>query len=372
MEWQAAHSTSLDPQIALRQAAAKIRDAFGGGEADFAILVASSSYGDGLESLPALACDLLGTETVVGCSSYVPIAGGEELTAPSVALLCGRGDLKPLLHVDDLRDLPDSDGSPSHWRQRLGMPLSQGSLIFADPYSPPGVEDFLEGLGYAWPGAALAGGFASGDPGRCAVFAGRRCLRRSLVLLSFPEEVMRSTYCLGCRPFGPVYRVTSCQGPLLRALDDRRPVELLRELSDTLPHRDRELMRQSLFIGIESEAFGDDEDEIWLPRALRGVEAGSGALLIGENLPQGCRVRFLLRDPSTRLPTLADALAQKHPSALVLSSCLSRAGHDGDAFTLARLLPGTPHIGFHASGEITRVRQSPRLLGMSAVCALFE
>src|SRR2546427_12598430 len=82
----------------------------------------------------------------------------------------------------------------------------------------------------------------------------------------------------GCRPIGRPMLVTRCDRNTLFELDQRPPLECLRELHEALPPRDRELFRHSLFLGWEmQEDEADDRRGGLLARNLAGVARATGA-----------------------------------------------------------------------------------------------
>ena len=94
--------------------------------------------------------------------------------------------------------------------------------------------------------------------------------------------------------------VTRCQGNVVQELDSQPPLEVLRELYGSLPARDQELFRTSLFVGVEMR---QDQVEYrageLLVRNLVGMDPDSGALAIGAPLHPMQVVQFLLRDART-------------------------------------------------------------------------
>jgi len=92
---------------------------------------------------------------------------------------------------------------------------------------------------------------------------------------------------------------TRCHGNVLHEVDGRAPLEVLRELHPSLPPRDQELFRHSLFLGVEMR----QADRIPRGRAAGAQPHGDGSQ---DGRPGGGRgaapmqvVQFLLRDART-------------------------------------------------------------------------
>jgi small ligand-binding sensory domain FIST len=150
--------------------------------------------------------------------------------------------------------------------------------------------------------------------------------------------------------------------------------------------RDRELFRSSLFLGIEmKEALAEYHPGDFLVRNLVGLDARSGALVVGARLHDGQVVQFHLRDAETSARDLEERLA-RYRSALpappsdagaLLFSCLGRGqflygrpDHDSAAF--ARHLGRIPLAGFFCNGEIGPVEGRTFLHGYTSAFAIFR
>src|SRR2546425_1260926 len=98
---------------------------------------------------------------------------------------------------------------------------------------------------------------------------------------------------------------TRCQGNLLQEVDGHPPIEVLRELYPSLPPRDQELFRHSLFLGIEMRDSVEYHEGELLVRNLMGMDPRTDALVVGAALQPMHVVQFLLRDARTAEEDLA-------------------------------------------------------------------
>src|SRR4051794_37223381 len=128
-----------------------------------------------------------------------------------------------------MADLPDPDGDPGVWRQRLGLPpeSSPAFLVLAEPFSLNAAA-LLAGLDAAYPDARKAGGLASGgrSPGANALFLGGDARRQGAVGVALSGAVALETIVAqGCRPIGKPMLVTRAQKNLILEVDGRPPTE---------------------------------------------------------------------------------------------------------------------------------------------------
>jgi len=187
----------------------------------------------------------------------------------------------------------------------------------------------------------------------------------------------------GCRPIGNPLIVTRCQGNVVQELDSQPPLEVLRELYGSLPARDQELFRTSLFVGVEMR---QDQVEYrageLLVRNLVGMDPDSGALAIGAPLHPMQVVQFLLRDARTATEDLArmldrSAARRSPPAGALLFSCLGRGAHlfgrpDHDTDLFREKVGQVPLGGFFCNGEIGQVGGATFLHGYTSSFALFR
>jgi len=189
----------------------------------------------------------------------------------------------------------------------------------------------------------------------------------------------------GCRPIGKPMIVTRCRGGLLEELDQRPPVEVLTELYGSLDARDRELMRHSLFLGIEMRADRIEyEPGELLVRNLIGADEDTGALAVGAELRPMSVAQFVLRDAHTAEEDLQRLLdrhrrsgAAGRPAGALLFSCVGRGAglfgaSDHDTALFEEKLGPAPLGGFFCNGEIGPVGGTTFLHGYTSAFALFR
>ena len=165
MQWVSALSTRPSLESALKEVVEQAdRDLEG--QADLALIFISSAFASEYSRLMPLLRELLPVPALLGCGGGGVIGtnrGGltEEVEgSPAVSLSLARlpGVNVRTFHVG-AEELPDLDSPPDTWVDLLGVPAQEEPqfIILADPFSAK-INDLLQGLDYAYPGAVKVGG----------------------------------------------------------------------------------------------------------------------------------------------------------------------------------------------------------------------
>ena len=402
MQWVSALSTRPSLESALREVVEQA-DRQLDGPADLALIFISSAFASEYSRQMPLLQELLPVAAILGCGGGGVIGtnrGGitEEVEgAPAVSLSLAR---LPSVNVRTFHvsgeELPDLDSPPDTWVDLLGVPAEEEPqfIILADPFSAK-INDLLQGLDYAYPGAPKVGGLAGGDGSRgAALFCDYQLYREGTVGVALSGNIVLETIVAqGCRPIGHPYRVTEGERNILLKLEEqtddsgsrgieRSPLEALRELVQTLSEADRELAQHSLFVGLVSDEFKMTlEPGDFLIRNLLGVDPKVGAIAIGDRVRPGQRIQFHLRDARTSAEDL-EVLLDRHQRAAedrgtssagaLMFSCLGRGeglyGQSNfDSRLFGKYLKNIPLSGFFCNGEIGPVGGSTFLHGYTSV-----
>jgi small ligand-binding sensory domain FIST len=288
--------------------------------------------------------------------------------------------------------LPDLDGSPQAWVDLVGVdPASEPQfVVFVDPLSD-GINDFLAGLDYAYPGMPKIGGLASAGFGstRSGLFCGDRFHREGAVGMALSGNIVLDTIVAqGCRPVGSPYWVTESERNVILGLSAdgepdqsaKPPLEMLRDMVAALDEADQELARDALFVGIAQNAFKQTlEPGDFLVRNLLGFDPRQGALAIGDRVRAGQRIQFHLRDAAASAEDLEvlmrryrkTAIGKPKPVGALMFSCLGRGkglyGESNfDSGVFADYVE-IPLAGFFCNGEIGPVEGATFLHGYTSV-----
>ncbi len=391
MKWTSALSEQPVLEDAIAECGVAIKSSVGDADLDLAVAFISPHYEDSYDRVADLMAESLGAKHVFGCSGGGVIGNGIEIEQrPGISVTAAvlpNVDIRPVhLQVDGL---PDLDASPDKWVDLFGVAPDRDPhfVMLADPYSFP-VQNLLMGMDYAYPRATKIGGLASGASrqGGNALFLDGEVLRNGAIGLALDGNITVDTVVAqGCRPIGQPMRISKSERNMLLELDDVPPMEVLRNLLQTLPDRDQDLIRHSLFLGVVMDELIDNPVQgDFLIRNVVGMDQSTGGLAIGEMLKEGQLVQFHLRDAETSSDDLQAVLsryADEHrendiPGAL-LFSCLGRGeylygkpNHDTDLFR--DKLGDVPLGGFFCNGEIGQVSGTTFLHGYTSSFGLFR
>jgi small ligand-binding sensory domain FIST len=285
---------------------------------------------------------------------------------------------------------PWPDQTPDGWRDTLDLASEPWAkfILIADPFTFD-TETFVRRFDESFPLSVKMGGLASGgtQAGDSSLFLGGQVYRSGLVGVALQGDVeIDPIVAQGCRPIGAPMFVTGCRDNMLLELDGRRPGQVLEELYAKAEARDRQLMRSSLFLGLEMDA---DQQEYqhgdFLIRNLLGMDAENGAVFVAAALRPGQVVQFHLRDARTsaddlelRLTAYARRIDPRcAPEGALLFSCLGRGAHlygtpDHDSRALRRRFGDLPLGGFFCNGEIGPVQGRTFLHGYTSAFGIFR
>ncbi|MBA2443604.1 MAG: FIST C-terminal domain-containing protein [Rubrobacter sp.] len=394
MKWATAISWNTALGEAVSECVEEVRAELGEGAVSLALVFATPHFADGYDRLPGLVGELLGPEALIGCSAGGVIGGGEEVEhLPALTLTAARlpGVRVDAFHLSGGRALPDLDGPPEAWEELVGVRSTEEPqfVLLADPFSAsPGA--LLSGLDYAFPGSAKIGGLASGAnaPGRGALFLGGEAFAEGIVGAVLRGDVVVDTVVAqGCRPIGGVAQVTRAEGNILYELDGRPAFSFIEDMFAGLGERDRKLAGTALFVGVLMDEWKEEPGPgDFLIRNLIGIDPQKGAVVVGENLQEGMRVRFHLRDAEASAEELHAVLtgyersrgvSPEEVSGALLFSCLGRgeglyeeANFDTGVFR--EHLGPVPVGGFFCNGEIGPVGGTSFLHGYTSSFGLFR
>ncbi|CAK0754140.1 Small ligand-binding sensory domain FIST [Gammaproteobacteria bacterium] len=163
----------------------------------------------------------------------------------------------------------------------------------------------------------------------------------------------------GCIPIGPSRQVTDCERNLIRTLDGRPAIDVLREDIGELLARKLNRINGYIFTGLLIPNTND-----YTVRNLIAIDRGQGWIAIGEWPRIGQSILFCRRDANQARENLEKILANlmrrvpRPPQAALYFSCFSRGerifGIAGIEQRLIRSYLGDiPLIGFYANGEVS-------------------
>ena len=391
MKWSSASSDNSSMEEALDRCVASVREDLGSETVDLAVVFASPHHREAYERISEMVTERLSPKHIIGCSAGGVIGGGREIEQRAgfslTAALLPRVSVTPF-HVEN-ESLPDLDASPSAWESLVGTTPDEYPqfLLITDPFTIRS-DNLLLGLDYAFRHSVKIGGMASGgqQPGSNALMLDGEVHRSGAVGLAFHGDVVIDTIVAqGCRPIGKPMNLTRCNDNVLLELDGAPALEVLRDLYQVLSERDKELARNSLFLGVVMDEFQEHPQlGDFLIRNIVGMDPRSGALAIGERLREGQIVQFHLRDAQTSTEDLTamvnqyrDRYRETGVEGALLFSCLGRGVYlygqpDHDTGIFRDAMGEIPVGGFFCNGEIGPVQGTTYLHGYTSSFGLFR
>ena len=269
-----------------------------------------------------------------------------------------------------------------------GLPdLREGdrlALMLADPWTLPADNAMAAFVRDGRP-LPLAGGLVSGGQRRGD---SRLLLDRAVfdngavgVVLGDPAPIS-VVVSQGCRPIGDPMTVTRSEGTTVFQLAGRPALERIRDVITALDEPDQALAVRGLHVGIarddrvEGTAAAD-----YVIRGLLGVDAATGAVTVGDEVPIGSVIRLHLRDADSADADLREVvrIAGDHtdPAGAYLFTCNGRGtsmfpSPDHDAEVVSSGLGTLAVGGFFAAGEIGPVGGGNHLHGFTAVMLVVD
>lgn len=411
MKWVSALSTRPFLEAAVEEVVTQARSLLDVSP-DLGFVFISSAFASEYSRLLPLLREKLPDVPIVGCSGGGVIGvnqRGKVLEAegePALSLTLAH---LPNVNVHPFyvsaSDLPDLDSPPDAWAELIGVAIADqpSFVLLAEPFSAR-INDLLQGLDFAYPGAAKVGGLASSGVlggSSTGLFCNNRFYREGAVGVALSGNIVLDTIVAqGCRPIGQTFYVTEGERHIILNMkeDDgsgnwsenckvnRSPLEQLRDLVQGLNEDDRQLAQQNqIFVGVAQNEFKQSlEQGDFLIRNLIGVDPRVGAIAIGDTIRPGQRIQFHLRDAETSAEDLDVLLrryvqaARSHPSPVgsLMFACLGRGeglygepNFDSQLFTEHLDIPIS---GFFCNGEIGPVGHNTFLHGYTSVFGIFR
>ena len=388
MLWASAISTAQRLDAAVADALEHIERQLDSQDPDLVCAFVTRDFGAEQANLRRLLQQRWSDALLFGCCASGVIGAGREIEQEAAVAICAAilpGVKLTPVHVES-SELPPVFAERPAWEAALHVSAATRPqfLIITDPFTFP-AEDILPGLDRAFPGCLKIGGLASGgrQPGSNLLYLGHNTYRSGAIVLALSGNVqMDSIVAQGCRPIGDPMFVTACHGNLLRELDGSSPRDVLTALYERLNARDRELVGQSLSIGLAMPGQGPSiQSGDFLIRNVLGVDPQSGALWVGAKMEPNSVVQFHVRDALSSAQDLERALTRfrsEHyapPASVLLFSCVGRGAGlygspDHDSNVLRRSLGDLPIGGFFCSGEIGPVQGLTQVHGYTSAIAL--
>lgn len=374
-------STGADLRVAAAEAGTDARQALGGRPADLAVVFCSGGHLAEPHAALEGVHEALSPVALSGCGAGGVLGRGREhegVTAVVVwAAAFGGGQAQPF----------HAQAAPGIGGEVCvdGLPDAQGAsaiLLFPDPYSFP-ADRALASLGEQAPGVPVLGGLSSARTldGEAALLLGDDVLGGGAAGVVLRGVEVLPCVSQGAAPVGPLLEITDVDGHVIRELDGRSALRVLREAMESLSDREREMVSGGLLLGVEvgvSDHGGCD----FLVRGIIGADPQAGTVTVGAPVEPGRLVRLHARDAASAGNDLRDALELRRealgadPAGALVFTCNGRGRGmfgmpDHDSGAVDEVLGGAPCAGFFAAGEIGPVGGANVLHGFTATVAVF-
>jgi small ligand-binding sensory domain FIST len=370
--WETKTSSPERVASAFAQALGQVRNPAG------ALVFASGALAGDLESV-ARAIAGHGTQvplTVVAAGGVLTERGEieDQSAAAGVVWAGGRSEIVEIVPGDD------DDVSESLARvlgDRTGK-TSPTVLLFLQPdgFGPSTLEPLrdLRGTPHVF------GAGTVGEPGAVGLDATGRVVSGSvaMILRGVSAPVVRTAH--SCRLLGPLRPVTECRGALLVAIDGEPALDVLAAHGESLADRPLLLLVLADEPDLRS---GETGRPALVVRGIQGVDPDRRAIVVSDELREGMRVAFAVRDGraaredfEAMTRELEREIAGAAPRFGVYLNCAGRGSglygaHDIDAKILRARFPGLPFAGMASSFEIAPHFGRPTMQLYTGVFALF-
>ena len=258
-------------------------------------------------------------------------------------------------------------------------------LFFGDPFTVP-INPVLEVFNECYPRRAIFGGMASGcdRPEQTALIIDDQVHRDGVVGVALSGAIeIQGVVSQGCRPIGSHLVITKSDRHIIHELGGKPALTRLREIVHDLPPEDALLAQQSMFLGrVINEYQSSFERGDFLIRNLLGVDPGSGAVAVADEMRIGTTVQFHVRDhisadEDLRAMLSADEKAHGPAAGALLFACNGRGTRmwtkqNHDVSVLRELCGPIPITGFFAAGELGPVSGRNFVHGQTASIAMFR
>lgn len=324
--------------------------------------------------------------TVVGSSAHGVIGGGDSVEmrpAVSVWMAMLGGSRARGFRIGSV---PAPAGGVAITGLPELRPDDRIALLLADPWTLP-MDEVVASFARVDGDLPVVGGMASGATrhGDSRLMLDGAVFDNGAVGVVLDQaSPVRAVVSQGCRPIGDAMTVTAAQGHTIGELAGRPAAERLRDVVASLDAEEQALVVRGLHIGIAHAGSGDGASAAdYVVRGILGVDAATGAIAVGDEVPVGGVVRLHLRDADSADADLRSVVSAirpadaRGPTGAYLVTCNGRGGamfmsSDHDA-ALVREGLGTDAVGgFFAAGEIGPVGGSNHLHGFTAVVLVVD
>ena len=265
------------------------------------------------------------------------------------------------------------------------------AIMFVDP-SMGKINELISSFDFSFPKSNLIGGIATYHPFSYGslFFEDKLCGGATGFIISGEWEI-ETFVTKGVKPLGPILEVHTVQKNIIYKLKENNklisPVGFLQDLIGDLSLNERDLLQQSLLLGVENKNMKITSkgellyDGTFVVRDLLGIDPTNGALAITDVLTVGQKVQFHSRDIEISQKEIEIGIqnilqkTQEKPILTLLLSCMGRTktifgNNYGDVQCVNNLLGSIPLCGAFFQGEIGQINGNSHLHSHSSCWGL--
>tara|TARA_Y100000591_G_scaffold154933_1_gene133322 strand:+ start:2107 stop:3384 length:1278 start_codon:yes stop_codon:yes gene_type:complete len=265
------------------------------------------------------------------------------------------------------------------------------AIMFVDPTMRI-VDQLIGSFDFSFPKSNLIGGIATYHPfSYGSLFYDDKLCAGAIGFLICGEWGIETLVTKGVKPLGPILEVHSVQKNVIYKVKENNnlvsPVQFLQNLIGELSLNERDLLQQSLFLGVENKNLKITNkgkllhDGTFVVRDLLGIDPTNGALAITDKLTVGQRVQFQSRDIEISQKEIELGIENmlkktgEKPILTFLLSCIGRStsgsgNNYGDLQSVNNLLGSIPLCGAFFQGEIGQINGNTHLHSYSSCWGL--
>ena len=395
---------SNDPSLdkAVEEVCLKLKDS---PNADMAIVLISSNFASDYPRLLPLLQRKLKSKIILGAGVGAVMELNidkplqENLNVPSLSitlLKLSNANIIPF-HIPEDTNI-DMDNPDKAWKNCIQKINNQNNnlnfcsaIMFVDP-SMRIINELISSFDFSFPKSNLIGGIATYHPfSYGSLFFEDKLCRGAIGFIINGGWKIETFVTKGVKPLGPILEVHSVQKNILYKVKENNklvsPVEFLQQLIGDLSINERDLLQQSLFLGVENKNIKINSkgkllyEGTFVVRDLLGIDPTNGALAITDLLTVGQKVQFHSRDMGLSqkeiemgLQNLLNKNGEK-PILTIVFSCVGRnqsgsGNYYGDLQSFNTLLGSIPLCGGFFQGEIGQINGNSHLHTYSACWGL--
>ena len=381
-------SSHTSTERAVEEAATQAMARAGVGRADFVLIFSTVDHLANWQTLTAAVQRAAGTDQVVGSSAAGVLTGeGEIEGSAGLAVMVLASDsiqARPFL-FRPLREREGQIGAELGNAARAGAAEESLLVAFPDPYNGR-PQRLFEGIAAAagFVPVVGAGSSENGSQGMTFQLCGDKIANNALSGFALSGAFATSIgITQGCRPVSDPMTITKAEGNLIFEIDNRPAFEIFARVikGPLLENLQRALAY--VFVGLPADtrrnSVGAGE---YLVRNIAGLDPQKGILAVGEEVFEGERMIFTLRDGERAREDLGQMLQRqtqslggKAPGFGLYFNCCARGrslyGIDGiDSAYIRQALGDVPLIGMFGSFEIGPLGEKNHLLAYTGVLML--